>query len=43
MRMLVDTLTARDRVAIVVYAGASGLALPSTPGDRKAEIHAAID
>ena len=43
MRMLVDTLTARDRVAIVVYAGASGLALPSTPGDRKADIHRALD
>ncbi|MGH9311991.1 MAG: YfbK domain-containing protein [Vicinamibacterales bacterium] len=42
MRMLVDTLTARDRVAIVVYAGASGLVLPSTPGDRKAIIHDAI-
>ena len=43
MRMLVDTLSARDRVAIVVYAGASGLVLPSTPGDRKAEIHAALE
>jgi Ca-activated chloride channel family protein len=43
MRMLVDTLTARDRVAIVIYAGASGMALPSTSGDRKADIHAAID
>jgi Ca-activated chloride channel family protein len=43
MRMLVDTLTARDRVAIVVYAGASGLALPPTPGDRKADIHRALD
>jgi Ca-activated chloride channel family protein len=42
MRMLVDTLTDRDRVAIVVYAGASGVALPSTPGNRKAEIHQAI-
>jgi Ca-activated chloride channel family protein len=42
MRMLVDTLTPQDRVAIVVYAGASGLALPSTSGDRKAEIHRAI-
>ena len=42
MHMLTDTLTARDRVAIVVYAGASGLALPSTPGDRKAEIHRAL-
>jgi Ca-activated chloride channel family protein len=43
MRMLVDTLTARDRVAIVVYAGASGLVLPPTPGDRKLDIHRALD
>jgi Ca-activated chloride channel homolog len=43
MRMLVNTLTARDRVAIVVYAGASGLVLPSTPGDRRAAILEAID
>src|SRR4029079_13423277 len=35
MRMLTETLTSHDRVAIVVYAGASGLALRSTPGDRK--------
>jgi Ca-activated chloride channel homolog len=42
MRMLVDTLEPADRVAIVVYAGASGLVLPSTPGDRKAEIQRAI-
>jgi Ca-activated chloride channel family protein len=42
MRMLVDTLNASDRVAIVVYAGASGLALPSTPGNRKTEIQKAI-
>jgi Ca-activated chloride channel family protein len=42
MRMLVDTLTAGDRVAIVVYAGASGLVLPSTPGDRKPVIHDAL-
>ena len=42
MRMLVDVLTARDRVAIVVYAGSSGLVLPSTPGDRKAAIGGAI-
>jgi Ca-activated chloride channel homolog len=42
MRMLVDTLTAQDRIAIVVYAGASGLVLPSTPGDRKETIHQAI-
>jgi Ca-activated chloride channel family protein len=42
MQMLVGVLTDRDRVAIVVYAGASGLALPSTPGDRKETINAAI-
>jgi Ca-activated chloride channel family protein len=42
MRMLVDVLTPSDRVAIVVYAGASGLVLPSTPGDRKDVIHRAI-
>ena len=42
MRMLVDILRAQDRVAIVVYAGSSGLALPSTPGDHKEIIHQAI-
>jgi Ca-activated chloride channel family protein len=43
MRMLVDTLTPQDRVAVVVYAGASGVALPLTSGDRKSEIHQAIE
>ena len=42
MRMLVDTLTAEDRIAIVVYAGASGLVLPSTSGAHKETIHQAI-
>jgi Ca-activated chloride channel family protein len=42
MRMLVDTLTERDRIAIVVYAGASGVVLPPTSGARKDTIHAAI-
>ncbi len=42
MRMLTDTLRPQDRVAIVAYAGASGLVLPPTPGDRKSEIHRAI-
>ena len=42
MRMLADTLHPADRVAIVVYAGASGLVLPSTQGSRKAEIQKAI-
>jgi Ca-activated chloride channel family protein len=42
LRMLADVLTGQDRVAIVVYAGASGLVLPSTPGDRKTQIDQAI-
>jgi len=42
MRMLVDTLSERDRIAIVVYAGASGLVLPSTSGADKERIHQAI-
>jgi Ca-activated chloride channel family protein len=43
MRMLVDQLGENDRVAMVVYAGASGLALPSTPGYRKDEICSALE
>lgn len=43
LRMLVEKLRADDRVAIVVYAGASGLALPSTPVREKAKILGAID
>ena len=43
IRLLVQRLTANDRVAIVLYAGASGVALPSTPGDRKEEILRALE
>ncbi len=43
LRLLLDGLSARDRVAIVAYAGAAGLVLPSTPAGRKEEIIAAID
>jgi Ca-activated chloride channel family protein len=43
LRLLVEQLRESDRVAIVVYAGNSGLVLPGTSGDRKAEILAAID
>ncbi|MCB0196933.1 MAG: VWA domain-containing protein [Anaerolineae bacterium] len=42
-RLLVDQLTERDRVSIVVYAGAAGLVLPSTSGADKATILEAID
>lgn len=43
LRLLVDRLRSDDRVAIVTYAGSSGLALPSTPVSKKAEILAALD
>jgi len=42
-RLLVREMRPEDRVAIVVYAGASGLVLPSTDGTEKAEILDAID
>lgn len=42
MEMLVDNLREQDRVAIVVYAGASGLVLPSTPGNHRSVIRDAI-
>jgi len=42
-RLLVEQLRPEDRVAIVVYAGAAGQVLQSTPGSHKAEILAAID
>ena len=41
--LLVNQLRSEDRVAIVVYAGAAGLVLPSTPGDRQGEILAALE
>ena len=43
MRLLLGRLRPDDRVAIVVYAGASGLALPSTPAAKSREILAALD
>ena len=43
LRLLVKQLGERDRVAIVVYAGASGQVLPSTDGTRKDDILAALD
>jgi Ca-activated chloride channel homolog len=42
-RMLVDQLTARDKVAIVVYAGAAGAVLDPTSGADHARILAALD
>jgi Ca-activated chloride channel family protein len=43
LALLTEQLTARDRVAIVAYAGSAGLVLPSSPGDRKDVILAAIN
>ncbi len=40
--MLVENLTKRDRVSIVVYAGAAGVALEPTPGDNQQAILAAL-
>jgi len=42
-RMLIDQLNARDRVSIVVYAGAAGAVLEPTPGDQHGRILAALD
>lgn len=36
--LLVDQLSARDRVSMVVYAGSSGVVLEPTPGDQKRKI-----
>ncbi|MBL8548542.1 MAG: VWA domain-containing protein [Hyphomonadaceae bacterium] len=43
MRLLVDQLNARDRISIVVYAGAAGAVLEPTPGNEKARILAALE
>jgi Ca-activated chloride channel homolog len=43
MRLLVEELRPTDRVAIVVYAGSEGLALPSTPASEKSTILSAIE
>lgn len=43
LRLLAQRLDGRDRVAIVVYAGASGLALPSTTANNVETITHALD
>ncbi|MEN7547880.1 von Willebrand factor type A domain-containing protein [Rapidithrix thailandica] len=43
LKLLVDQLSEKDRVAIVVYAGAAGEVLPSTPASEKEKIFAALD
>ncbi len=43
MNLLLEKMRPEDRIAIVVYAGAAGLALPSTSGEEKPKISAAIN
>src|SRR5262245_41033343 len=43
LRLLAEGLTAQDRVALVAYAGSAGLVLPSTRGDDRRTILAAVD
>lgn len=43
MRMLIQQLSENDRVAMVVYAGAAGVVLESTRGDKQTEILSALD
>ncbi len=43
MHLLLDRLGARDRLAIVVYAGAAGIVLPSTEATNEEAILKAID
>jgi Ca-activated chloride channel family protein len=43
IRLLVEKLSESDRVAIVVYAGSSGLVLPSTSGEHKEAILSAVE
>lgn len=43
MKRMVQELRAKDKVSIVVYAGAAGLVLPPTSGDEKDKIMDAFD
>jgi len=43
LKLLIDQLREKDRVALVVYAGNAGLVLPSTSGEEKIKIKDAID
>ncbi len=43
LHLLIEQLRPQDRVAIVTYAGTSGVALPSTSGEERAVIRRAVD
>lgn len=42
LKMLTDNLRPADKVAVVVYAGAAGMVLPSTPGSDRQRIKDAL-
>ena len=42
-KLLVDSLGKKDKVSVVVYAGASGLVLPATAGNKKDKIMSSLD
>ncbi len=42
LSLLADRMRPQDRIAIVVYAGASGIVLDSTPGSQKGRVRAAL-
>lgn len=43
LKLLAGQMSSKDNIAIVTYAGAAGLALPSTPANKLLEIKTAID
>ena len=43
LRLLVNQMNGNDRIALVVYAGAAGLVLDSTPASEREVIYRAID
>jgi Ca-activated chloride channel family protein len=43
LRLLVKQMTADDRISLVVYAGAAGIVLEPTAGNKKVKIMTAID
>lgn len=43
LKMLVKNLRKQDNIAITVYAGAAGLVLPSTSGDKKEKIISSLE
>jgi Ca-activated chloride channel family protein len=43
LKLLLDELDDKDKIAVVAYAGSAGLVLPSTPASKKDRILAALD